>query len=553
MQHSKFHASFCQVSDSCPRTDYDTCKAARILANVYRLWILLPLLDALNFSDDQIRDYRRKAFATTYWDRTLWGTHVLTNNHVTMEDLKTAIHRLEPSDLFREAETLRCLSPRMRHLLGKKLVTAVSTLTPQDDTCAPPNAQERFAALCSCSVTNDEHQLTKTPSTLAGLLYIYSTVCSDDPENRYETIAEALLSRPDFENGEWCLRTEVRTSVIFMEYGLIAAHHCAEMHRQLLRTIEHSPNVINSLFSRRIGRVHLLACIVCACNRHRFRLNRSCRFHQRTEEETCAAHAVLLAIDPHHFVAKCMWVRRACIAEEKDGMPFIRTLHKLWQYCNNKDVLDTTRLGPFVDALFEIFTREELCTEWRDWRDYCWHGDRRTFIWYMAHFNRIFSTHNNYLMDRTSSSTHNYLLDRIVPILLTKVPPEEFLHKVVVVEETTQRHGEVPIPAIFCEICAHCNVETVRAVHLYIKDTMGETGITLTHPTPRDMPYKESNDFVLAALKYNTPDVCAYLWQEARAEDPALAAKCATLWLQKMPDCEACAIIKPAPKSAAVS
>ncbi len=186
-----------------------------------------------------------------------------------------------------------------------------------------------------------------------------------------------------------------------------------------------------------------------------------------------------------------------------------------------------------MDTLFETFTREELCTEWHG------HGHRRTFIWHLAHFNPF--------------TTHNYLLDRIVPTLLTKLPPEEFLHKVVRLSITS--HNTYVVPAIFCEICAYCDVETVRIVHLHIQDTMSETGVTLTHPVPRDTPYEESNDFVLAALKHNTPDVCAYLWQEARAEDPALATECAVRWLQKIPqeEEETRKILQPMVKSAAAA
>ncbi len=532
-----FHDSHCNAYEACEDSSHVTCKGPRVLADACRLWLLMPLLDALNIPDVRIREYRRSQYSQEFWHGS-WSSELLGRNRVRMEDLKTAIHSLTPHELFREVETPHCFSPRMRRLLGKKLCAVMNTLTPLGGTNASPSDCEQRAALCSCTVASDNHEVTRGPSTLAGLLFVHARACNVRNTCMYRGIGDALLSRPDFADGQWCSRSETRSGICFVEYGLVTSHHDAAMHRQLLRAMEHSPDVADTLFFRctdtNIAH-HLLAFVLCACHETSGGVFYKCEPRQRTEEEMCAARSVLCAIDPSRFVANFMQIKCTSEAKEEDSTSFVRTLSRLWKYCNHEGVMDTTPLGPFVDALFKAFTAEELCAEWRG---RYWRHRGRSFIWYLAFF------------DREYSITHNYLLDRIVPILIKKMPPKEFLHKVL---ERETLYGEYVIPPLFGQICGHCDVETVRATYLHIREAMAEANIGLAHPIPSDVSYSEVLDVVLMALEYNTPDVCAYLWQEARAEDSQLASKCALEWLRKVPRRETREVLQPMVKSAAAS
>ncbi len=198
MVYCEFHADYCNsASDLCIDSSLTTCDGARVLANVYRLWLLLPLFDALGFSDDQIRVYRRLAFPHQYRRSASLSTDAFLRNLISMEALRTAIHRVDHSDLFRKAETRHCLSPRMYCLLGKKLVAIVNTLIPQDSTNAPLSNREQCATLCSCTVASNDHKVAQAPSTLADLLTVHARVCNIK-NKMYKGISEALLSRPDF-------------------------------------------------------------------------------------------------------------------------------------------------------------------------------------------------------------------------------------------------------------------------------------------------------------------------------------------------------------------
>ncbi len=163
----------------------------------------------------------------------------------------------------------------------------------------------------------------------------------------------------------------------------------------------------------------------------------------------------------------------------------------------------------FVHTLVEACSREDLIVWYK----------KNNFPESMCLVDSLFLKDNDYVGNRlTTQAGQDQVLEQVVPILCHILTPADLL-------ATMWRTF-----SLFRQVCARGSLKSVTLVYQYVKAEMETIGISLAKAHTYDEPYKPLKDFILAAVRKNSSQVCSFLLYSAREESPQLTSLMIPRW-----------------------
>ena len=163
-------------------------------------------------------------------------------------------------------------------------------------------------------------------------------------------------------------------------------------------------------------------------------------------------------------------------------------------------------LLPVVCSFVDACTREDLVAWWYHSKDSFSRSAIATCLFDNAH------------SAVTNAPGRDFLVSAIVPMLCGKLGPDDLL-------STTYR-----LSSYFADVCARGRYDVVVEMYEYVKDEMANAGMSIAVPHRKCEMYTPYKDYLLAAVRHNTPDVCAFLFVAARTENAEMAVLMRPRW-----------------------
>ena len=465
------------------------CFYSTLEVAVHRLFLLHPLLDALGIPDEMIREH----FLGTGGVNPRWCVAHLMDMTDSRRPIAEAVDSIAVRYMFR-SYTFPDYDARVGALLGDEYASGyiewVSNKDKEGRACEAPR--------CTCARTDNvlqwEDEFEMTHSSLAALLLSHQ--CEDNACDGCVALTTAVLAHTELQKvpKEICRMFTSKWFYVVpvLEYHVLAPYTIVRCRAQsLIATGQDLTPFVTS--SPPPG----TKCTWWYCVK---KLTPPPE-HLSSQARTVRELAALLGAVDIGAVVRTIVTRNH--GDRRPNWPYA----SLFLACRSK--ICWPLLRNFVCAFLGACTRTELLAEWGI------STECPVRIFFGVLFLDENGRHAEFVSELIKEAGCDLLLEEIMPILCEKLSPADCL--MVMDYEFS----------VFRSVCARGSLRTVEYVYNYVKGEMSASGVSLSDPRASCDLYYSYDDFVDAAIQFNTVEVCAFLFSAARAEDFCAAEKMA--------------------------
>ena len=481
--HTETPSSSGDDGDDTNNKQGSVCFYSALEVAVHRIFLLLPLLDVIGITDETIREQ----FLGTRRIDPRWCVSHLMDMTGSCTLIAEAVASISTDHMFR-SYTFPDYGKRVSVLLGEKRMGAYISYVTREAT----KGSGRQAPWCTClrtdSVLTWDQEFMVTHMSLAALLLAHQCVYVDEkPCDGCIALTTGVLDREELRNAPKSLgraRSIKGIDVPALVYYIPPPYGPLWCRPQPLIAMGQDLEAFVASFSPTDTNARWWACV-------KRLIPEPYNLKERGEYVRELA-AVLGAVGVDAAVRT---ITAHEVAATRPNWPPSR----LFLAC--RSVVCWPLLRGFVCAFLKACTRGDLlCQKPRGVRV----DTSRSFI------RTLFINEKSGTIAAVRTLVEeagcDLLLEEMAPILCDKLSPTDCL--------LVTRHEY----SVFRHVCARGSLHTVKHVYNYVKTAMSDSGMSLSSPHAPHEPYCEYDDFINAAIDFNTAEVCAFLFSEAQWE-----------------------------------